>query len=190
MNKFGIIIGRYQPFHIAHEAMIHEIIADGRTPIVLLGSSNVINEKNPYTVDQRVKMLHAVFPDLWAIPINDCETDELWAEQLQDVVRFIATESKRFSGLDKTDIVWYTNFKEKDKSVFEYKGRLYSYYTGILKEMGFIVKAVSYPKLLNLEIDASDIRKDLEAHKHYLDGRVYKQLKELNNVKSRLSYYK
>ncbi len=40
------------------------------------------------------------------------------------------------------------------------------------------MKEATYPQALNINISATDIRADLEGNKHFLDGRIYKLLKE------------
>lgn len=185
--KYGLVLGRFQPFHVAHEAIVHEVMADGLTPIVLIGSSNVLNERNPFTLSQREEMIHKVFPEITVVPISDNEHDwDTWFKALYWELR------NSLGQLDNSQLVWYINNKEKDRTYFEFKGKLYNnqFYTQVFTDLGFKVKESTYGKLLGLDINATDIRNNMEAHKHYLDARVYKYIQEIKNVKKKIPYFK
>lgn len=180
--KYGLILGRFQPFHIAHESIIHEVMNDGLEPIIILGSANVINDSNPYTVRQRATMIQKVFPEIVVVPTDDNMEDwDIWHEGLLKNIK-----------LDKSQIVWYINNKESDRTYFKFNGKLYNnqFYTQIFKDLGYETKEATYPSKLNLSISATGIRDNLEESKHYLDARVYKYIKELQDGKNQLSYYK
>lgn len=58
MNKYnykiGLIAGRFQPFHLGHLHMVLETLKQCETVVILLGSSNNINnEYNPLTYAER-----------------------------------------------------------------------------------------------------------------------------------------
>ena len=57
--KFGMFIGRCQPFHKGHTEIINEILLAGLTPIIVLGSSNDDRDrlKNPLTYAQRKELI-------------------------------------------------------------------------------------------------------------------------------------
>lgn len=170
MSKYGIFLGRFQPFHVGHEAIVHEIIADGLTPVVCIGSCNVQDEKNPYTPGQRYDMIQAVFPGIDVFTFNDYDSWEKWAEDLLGDLKY-------FGVADAS--VFYVNHKEVDKCSFTFKGTSYvdCYWSDIIEKEGYKVKFVTYPKKLGIDISARDIRKNLEENKHYLDSRVYNLIK-------------
>jgi bifunctional NMN adenylyltransferase/nudix hydrolase len=173
MKKYGMFLGRFQPFHVGHEAVVHEIIADGREPVLVIGSSNVINEKNPYTPQQRKDMIHCVFPEISVMTVPDCPDDEKWVQELKFIENY----------LDSNDITWYTTYKISDRSLYTYKNTIYTYYQHFLTAEGLSVTEATYPSKLGIKISATDIRKDIDEHRHYLDSRVYKYLKDTYNVK-------
>lgn len=177
--KYGILLGRFQPFHIAHEAIVHEIIADGLKPLIIVGSNNVRNKRNPYSALERLEMIQAVFPKVYVNTVGDYDNWDTWFSVLRHNV----------PELDNSEVVWYINNKESDRQSFTFNGKEYKseFYTQVLKDLGYKVKEVTYPKLLNLTISSSAIRDNLEVHRHYLDARVYKYLKELQNVKEKVS---
>lgn len=193
--KYGLVLGRFQPFHIAHEAIIHEVIADGLEPIIILGSSNVINERNPYTFSQRMDMIKTVFPNIVTLAVPDSNDWDMWYKNIEFNLRcFIndVTEIEMASELDKLDVVWYINNKEKDRTYFEFNGKLYNnqFYSQIFKDLGYTVKEATYPSNLRLDINATDIRNNLETHRHFLDARVYKYIKGIHGGKENTSYFK
>lgn len=187
--KYGLLLGRFQPFHIAHEAIVHEIINDGLEPIIILGSRNVINEKNPYTVSQRINMITSVFPDVTLSLSEDCDD---WNEWLNKLINNAPNKRIRDMLLDKSEIVWYINNKESDRTYFEFNGKIYNnqFYTQIFKDLGYQVKEATYPSKLKLDISATSIRQNLEENKHYLHSSVYSYIKGLQDAKNEISYFR
>jgi len=60
MNKrsdIGVIIGRFQPFHLGHAWIIKESLKKFDKIIILIGSSNIADENNPWDLKKRLKML-------------------------------------------------------------------------------------------------------------------------------------
>lgn len=87
VDRYGIFIGRMQPLHHGHELMIKSILKDGRIPLVFIGSSNVINEKNPFTYQERVWMIKEVAPHALTFPLRDYpDDDDKWLQQIIDTV--------------------------------------------------------------------------------------------------------
>lgn len=175
-DEYGILIGRFQPFHIAHEAIIHEIIADGRIPVVIVGGYGKNDSRHPLSHSQVVECIRKVFPD---IVITSLEDSNISYDEWYGRLRLI---------LDRFDnYTIYINDKYQDKTKFEYKGiEISGWYTDIFRLEGVNIKEVTYPKALFGDykvagfIHSSNIRKDITTNKTYLDGRVYNYLtKEL-----------
>lgn len=170
--KYGVLLGRFQPFHIGHEAIVHEIIADGLRPIVLIGSADVLDTRNPYTANDRDSMIKRVFnvDTAW---IDDKDTYDAWLEEVEAWLSSLS--------VDKSNCVWYINNKEQDKHDFVFKEKEYSntFWTHILLDEGYNVKQATYSNKLGLNINATDIRNNLEGNKHFLDSRVYNYIKSL-----------
>jgi nicotinamide-nucleotide adenylyltransferase len=53
----GLVIGRFQPFHLGHVYVIHKALQKARTIVIGIGSSNVKGEENPFSYTQRKKMI-------------------------------------------------------------------------------------------------------------------------------------
>lgn len=164
---YAVIIMRAQPFHIGHQYLIDQAKVDGLIPMILLGSSNVFDKRNPYSTRSRIEMIRLANPDILVSPLPDFSNYDDWIK----AVKFAVTQMLELP-LDKT--TFYVNHKEEDKNIFILNGKEYTdYYSKALKLQGWKVKAV---KPL-LDISASEIRKDIEANKQCLHKEVYSYIK-------------
>lgn len=60
----GLVIGRFQPLHKGHEALIRQAIEDCVHVTVGIGSSKAKQSvRNPFTFEERERMLRAAFGD-------------------------------------------------------------------------------------------------------------------------------
>lgn len=76
-----VLIGRFQLPHLKHFELIDQ--AD----IVLIGSANVIDERNPFSATEREEMIRLVYPGKIIHHLNDIpEDDNLWKQQVEDIV--------------------------------------------------------------------------------------------------------
>lgn len=162
---FGVYIGRFQPFHIGHQLVINEIIANAHIPLILIGSANESGtKKNPLTSSERQQLI--MLDNSFSIsPYNfrhipDFQTDEEWVTHLREVI--------------PADSVIY--YYRKDEDVSEGV-----HYIDLLKPY-YEVKHTTYnDKLCFPVLSATKIRENLEEHKHYLSGNVYNSVKYLLN---------
>lgn len=53
----GLVIGRFQPFHLGHKYLIEKALEVSEKIIIGIGSSNKSDEANPYPADTRVEFL-------------------------------------------------------------------------------------------------------------------------------------
>lgn len=91
---YGVFIGRFQPLHIGHEHVIRQALAQVDRLIVLVGSSNQARDtRNPFTYDERRRMLQSAFgPEvisgqLLVEPLNDHPySDTAWVTEVQQRV--------------------------------------------------------------------------------------------------------
>lgn len=67
---YSLIIGRFQPFHAGHQALIQSVIDAGGTPLVAIRDTP-IDDKNPYTITERWDMVTASFPTIKIMSIPD-----------------------------------------------------------------------------------------------------------------------
>ncbi len=95
MNKtydFGIVIGRFQPFHLAHQKLIEHSLTLAETVIVVLGSARSASDvKNPFTPAMREEIIRACFPKdahrLIFRAVRDYPyNDHVWTAEIQNTV--------------------------------------------------------------------------------------------------------
>jgi len=74
--KYSLMIGRFQPLHEGHIKLIKKVLDENKKVCVLLRDTG-IDENNPYTLEERVKMFNKAFPNkeimLIAMPGLDIE---------------------------------------------------------------------------------------------------------------------
>ena len=62
--KYGVFIGRMQPVHNAHLALINKALEENDKVLIVLGSSNKEGTyRNPYSVEMREQMLRECFDE-------------------------------------------------------------------------------------------------------------------------------
>ncbi len=60
----ALVLGRFQPLHTGHKALIQEALGRGATVIVAIGSSTAKpGLRNPFSTAERRQMVQAVFPN-------------------------------------------------------------------------------------------------------------------------------
>lgn len=85
-----VFIGRFQPFHNGHKAIIDAALEKAKEVIVVVGSSFAArNIRNPFTFEERRSMIKAVFPqdNVKVVPVSDYPYDDnRWIAAVQNVV--------------------------------------------------------------------------------------------------------
>src|SRR5262245_29257619 len=87
-----VFIGRFEPFHNGHYAVVSRALKVARQVIVLIGSANKPRTiRNPWNVSEREVMIRAAFPDdasrLTVRPLRDrLYNDPLWVTDVQRIV--------------------------------------------------------------------------------------------------------
>lgn len=59
-KRYSLFIGRWQPLHDGHKALIQTALDEGKHPLVAIRDTPV-DDKNPYTVEERQQMIHDHF---------------------------------------------------------------------------------------------------------------------------------
>jgi bifunctional NMN adenylyltransferase/nudix hydrolase len=98
-----VTIGRFQPFHTGHKAIVDEALKRAKEVIVVVGSSFAArNIRNPFTFEERKAMIDAVYKDEFnyagaqgnvktprvkVVPVSDYPYDDnKWVAAVQNVV--------------------------------------------------------------------------------------------------------
>ena len=72
MSKYSLFIGRWQPLHEGHKALIRKVLDEGKKVCIAIRDTE-IDKDNPYTVSERIIMIDRAFPDIKVIVIPDIE---------------------------------------------------------------------------------------------------------------------
>tara|TARA_B100001105_G_scaffold105435_1_gene84521 strand:- start:320 stop:817 length:498 start_codon:yes stop_codon:yes gene_type:complete len=63
--KKGLVLGRFQPFHLGHLSLIQTVLKDKKEPLICIGSAQCAHTKdNPFTVKERKDMIKLVMAEL------------------------------------------------------------------------------------------------------------------------------
>lgn len=95
-TKLGVMIGRYQidELHAGHVACIDEVASRHRRVLILIGERDTpATDVLPLPAFIRQQMLMEKFPGATVIPIMDHESDEVWSQNVDKIVRLIAGPS-------------------------------------------------------------------------------------------------
>lgn len=190
MNKkydFGIVIGRFQPFHLAHQKLIQHSLSLAEKTIVILGSARSASDvKNPFTPAMREEIIRACFPQeenrLIFRSVRDYPyNDHVWTAEIQNIVEEITDEKE----MPKIAIVGF--FKDRT-----------SYYLNLFPQWNFEEFYVSDKKLLS--INATNIREKFftgsDDWKEFVPAQVattldvFKQTEIFTNLEKEFAYVK
>jgi len=161
MNKkydYGIVIGRFQPFHLAHRDLIQHSLSLAEKVIVILGSARSAPDvKNPFTPAMREEIIRACFPDenLVFRAVRDYPyNDHVWTAEIQNVVGEIVEEDEN----ENAHIAIVGFFKDRS-----------SYYLNLFPQWRF--EEFYCADKQNLKINGTQIRE-----KYFADDESWKQL--------------
>jgi len=63
--KKGLVLGRFQPFHLGHLNLIQTVLNDKKEPLICIGSAQYAHTKNnPFTVKERKDMIQLIMNEL------------------------------------------------------------------------------------------------------------------------------
>lgn len=90
----GLLIGRFQPFHMGHLEVVRHLRERHPSETLLLGigsSEEAYTPENPFTAAERSEMIlralsEAHLPDCLPVPIPDIDRHALWAAHVREIV--------------------------------------------------------------------------------------------------------
>lgn len=102
MNIISFVVGRFQPFHNGHLALVKKAIehSDNGPTIVFIGSSNAEESaRNPFNFYKRVDMISKSFSreelkNIILMPLPDFEYDIEWIQHVAHCLRTIAEKNQ------------------------------------------------------------------------------------------------
>lgn len=93
MYDIAILIGRFEPVHTGHLALLREALARARHAIVIVGSAfQARTPKNPFTWTEREAMLRDALPEaerarLTVLPVRDYYNEAVWVQAVRAAVQ-------------------------------------------------------------------------------------------------------
>jgi bifunctional NMN adenylyltransferase/nudix hydrolase len=124
MKNTLVFIGRFQPFHLGHEAVIAEAINKASEVIVVIGSSfQPRTLRNPFTFEERREQIKLAFPQtkVKVVGVMDYPYDDnAWVSSVQQVVHDNATtDNIGLIGHSKDESSYYLNIFKQWKNHVE-----------------------------------------------------------------------
>ncbi|WP_123538989.1 nicotinamide-nucleotide adenylyltransferase [Halosimplex salinum] len=86
----GFYIGRFQPFHNGHRAMVEHIVEEVDELVLGIGSADVSHTvRNPFTAGERVMMVTKAVEDVdvptYVVPIEDIDRNAVWVSHIMSM---------------------------------------------------------------------------------------------------------
>ena len=85
-----LVVGRFQPFHNGHLALIEQALELGEVIIVIGSAEKSRSDENPFTCRERFEMLKSVIKESeWdaskinVIPVEDIHSNEIWVSKIE-----------------------------------------------------------------------------------------------------------
>lgn len=119
--KCGLYVGRFQPIHIGHEAVIRKMFEECDQVIIAIGSSQESGtKKNPFTFEQRADLIMNVFYceclhcRMSIVPLRDRyrpANDASWGDYVFETVWNIThiVPDVVYEGEEEERSTWYDN---------------------------------------------------------------------------------
>lgn len=86
-----VFIGRFQPLHLGHQAVIERALSFSKKVLILVGSANASRSpRNPLTVGERIELISSMYPTdkLILAPLDDYTyNDTAWAVNVRKQVK-------------------------------------------------------------------------------------------------------
>jgi len=87
----GLYIGRFQPYHLGHQAVLHKISEEVEEIVIVIGSAQESHTpENPFTAGERIDMIYAALESLrnrcYVIPLQDVLRNAIWVDHVTSMV--------------------------------------------------------------------------------------------------------
>jgi len=89
----ALYIGRFQPYHLGHQAVLEKIAKEVEEIVIVIGSAQESHtSENPFTGGERMEMIYAALSEsdlrerCIVTPLQDIKRNSVWASHLQSMV--------------------------------------------------------------------------------------------------------
>lgn len=91
MNKRGLFVGRFQPFHLGHLKALEGILGEVDELVIVIGSAQYSHDiNNPFTAGERLIMIRRALEEagvecsrVWVVPVPDLHLHMMWASAVK-----------------------------------------------------------------------------------------------------------
>ena len=112
----AVLIGRFQPFHHGHMALLERALSEAARVVVVMGSAmQARSPKNPFTWEERAAMVRGAAGEqahrLHFLPMRDYYDDARWVKAVVAGVHAVAGKGTQITlvGHDKDATSYYLN---------------------------------------------------------------------------------
>ncbi|MEK6942165.1 MAG: nicotinamide-nucleotide adenylyltransferase [archaeon] len=88
--KRGLIVGRFQPYHIGHHNSVKKILQEVKELVIVVGSSdNSHTISNPFTAGERIEMISRalkadkLFEKCFIVTVADVNENNIWTSKIR-----------------------------------------------------------------------------------------------------------
>jgi nicotinamide-nucleotide adenylyltransferase len=89
----ALYIGRFQPYHLGHQAVLEKIASEVEEIVIVIGSAQESHtSENPFTGGERMEMIYAALNEsdlrecCIVTPLQDIKRNSVWVSHLQSMV--------------------------------------------------------------------------------------------------------
>ena len=89
----ALYIGRFQPYHLGHQAVLEKIAGEVEEIVIVIGSAQESHTpENPFTGGERMEMIYAALGEsdlrerCYVTPLQDIQRNSVWVSHLQSMV--------------------------------------------------------------------------------------------------------
>ncbi len=112
LSKTAVFLGRFSPFQKGHASIVNMMIEKYGYGgcLVLIGSSNTLNKRTPYTFEQREEMIRKVYPEIKIMALPDGKpglvcfdgtTNNQWLDSIEKIQEGLNTKFVFFGGSEE-----------------------------------------------------------------------------------------
>jgi nicotinamide-nucleotide adenylyltransferase len=91
MQKRGLYVGRFQPFHMGHLSAIKDVMKEVDELAIVIGSAQYShNLTNPFTAGERLVMVRRALEEsgvdtkrIWIVPVPDVHLHMMWVSSVE-----------------------------------------------------------------------------------------------------------
>jgi nicotinamide-nucleotide adenylyltransferase len=122
----GLMIGRFQPFHLGHLGLAEQILSECEELVVAIGSPEAnFSFNDPFTAGERITMAHDSLEkrglrmsNCYVLPVPNSGNNYTWFESIRSMIPRVTTV---YSGNQFVQLLLPENVKVKSPTFVKYK---------------------------------------------------------------------